>query len=39
MKQQSGRIGRGGEKSLDITLIYPQKGELYSFYIVQLKVN
>jgi len=26
MKQQSGRIGRGGEKSLDITLIYPQKG-------------
>merc|ERR1719186_211511 len=26
MKQQSGRIGRGGEQSLDVTLIFPQKG-------------
>jgi hypothetical protein len=27
MKQQSGRIGRSGENSLDITLVFPQKGE------------
>ena len=28
MKQQSGRIGRCGEKSLDVTLIFPQKGQV-----------
>jgi len=26
MKQQSGRLGRGGEQSIDITLVFPQKG-------------
>ena len=33
MKQQSGRIGRGGEKSLDITLVFPQKGKLVSILL------
>ena len=26
MKQQSGRLGRGGEQSINITLVFPQKG-------------
>ena len=29
MKQQSGRIGRSGENSLDIKLVFPQKGDFY----------
>jgi hypothetical protein len=27
MKQQSGRIGRDGQSSLDVTLVFPQKGK------------
>ena len=26
MKQQSGRLGRNGEQSVDVTIVFPQKG-------------
>ena len=34
MKQQSGRIGRDGQSSLDVTLVFPQKGKSWLFWFL-----